>query len=185
MDSSPAMPWPSAKWRWPSANRRSRGLPAFVFARLPQLVERPATALKAAARSRPSTRCWPEGDDQQDPIADSARAILDGHVVLSRSLADAGHYPRHRHRAVDFTRDDQPDRPAHLDLVRRFKQLSLALPAGARPARGRAPSARGSDPMLDQAITLYPAWSISSRGSKSAPVRRRTACAPGRAVRVN
>ena len=35
-----------------------------------------------------------EGDDQQDPIADSARAILDGHVVLSRHLAEAGHYPR-------------------------------------------------------------------------------------------
>src|SRR3546814_2624113 len=34
-----------------------------------------------------------EGDDQQDPIADSARAILDGHVVLSRSLAESGHYP--------------------------------------------------------------------------------------------
>lgn len=34
-----------------------------------------------------------EGDDQQDPIADSARAILDGHIVLSRTLAESGHYP--------------------------------------------------------------------------------------------
>ena len=34
-----------------------------------------------------------EGDDQQDPIADAARAILDGHIVLSRALADSGHYP--------------------------------------------------------------------------------------------
>jgi flagellum-specific ATP synthase len=52
-----------------------------------------ATGCTAWARSRPSTPCCPKGDDQQDPIADAARAILDGHIVLSRALAEAGHYP--------------------------------------------------------------------------------------------
>ena len=51
-----------------------------------------------------------EGDDQQDPIADAARAILDGHIVLSRALAEAGPLPGDRHRSVDQPRDDRADR---------------------------------------------------------------------------
>ena len=46
-----------------------------------------------------------EGDDPQDPIADAARAILDGHIVLSRSLAEQGHYPGDRRRGLDQPRD--------------------------------------------------------------------------------
>ena len=78
----------------------------FVFAKLPQLVERAGNGSTRAGDGRTDGtgdgRCGSitafytvltEGDDQQDPIADAARAILDGHIVLSRTLADAGHYP--------------------------------------------------------------------------------------------
>ena len=96
-----------------------------------------------------------EGDDQQDPIADSARAILDGHIVLSRTLADAGHYP-----AIDIEQSISRAmvnliEPSQLDQIRRFKVLFARyqrsrdlISVGAYPP--------GSDPVLDQAISLYP-----------------------------
>ncbi|CAG0985190.1 partial Flagellum-specific ATP synthase, partial [Rhodocyclaceae bacterium] len=96
-----------------------------------------------------------EGDDQQDPIADSARAILDGHIVLSRQLADAGHYP-----AIDIEQSISRAMtnlidPNHLDVVRRFKQLYSRYQRS-RDLLAVGAYARGSDPMLDQAIALYP-----------------------------
>jgi len=75
----------------------TKGYPPSVFAKLPQLVERAGNAPAAnGARAGSITAFYTvltEGDDQQDPVADAARAILDGHIVLSRNLADAGHYP--------------------------------------------------------------------------------------------
>ena len=71
----------------------TRGYPPSVFARLPQLVERAGNGPEGGGSITAFYTVLAEGDDQQDPIADSARAILDGHIVLSRTLADAGHYP--------------------------------------------------------------------------------------------
>ena len=64
-----------------------------------------------------------EGDDQQDPIADAARAILDGHIVLSRELAESGHFPaidieRSASRVMHNVADGQ-----HIEDARRFRQL--------------------------------------------------------------
>ncbi|MDP3441098.1 MAG: flagellum-specific ATP synthase FliI, partial [Azonexus sp.] len=96
-----------------------------------------------------------EGDDQQDPIADSARAILDGHIVLSRTLADAGHYP-----AIDIEQSisramvnliDQP----HMDQIRKFKVL-FSRYQRSRDLISVGAYVPGSDPVLDQAINLYP-----------------------------
>src|SRR5690606_8301918 len=75
----------------------TKGYPPSVFAKLPMLVERAGNG-KADANGRYGSitafyTVLTEGDDQQDPIADAARAILDGHIVLSRSLAESGHYP--------------------------------------------------------------------------------------------
>ena len=97
-----------------------------------------------------------EGDDQQDPIADAARAILDGHIVLSRELAEAGHYPGDRHRSLDQPRHDQPDHcREHFEQVRGVQAALFALPAQTRPDQRRRLRA-GSDPLLDQAIALHP-----------------------------
>lgn len=71
----------------------TKGYPPSVFAKLPGLVERAGNAERGGGSITAFYTVLTEGDDQQDPIADSARAILDGHIVLSRTLAEAGHYP--------------------------------------------------------------------------------------------
>jgi len=96
-----------------------------------------------------------EGDDQQDPIADAARAILDGHIVLSRTLAEAGHYPAidieaSISRAMTALIDDK-----HLDRVRLFKQM-LSRYQRNRDLINVGAYASGRDALLDRAIALYP-----------------------------
>ena len=71
----------------------TKGYPPSVFAKLPQLVERAGNGAEGGGSITAVYTILAEGDDLQDPVVDAARAILDGHVVLSRTLADAGHYP--------------------------------------------------------------------------------------------
>jgi flagellum-specific ATP synthase len=96
-----------------------------------------------------------EGDDQQDPIADAARAILDGHIVLSRTLAEAGHYPAidieaSISRAMTALIDDK-----HLERVRLFKQM-LSRYQRNRDLINVGAYSSGRDALLDRAIALYP-----------------------------
>jgi flagellum-specific ATP synthase len=133
----------------------TRGYPPSVFARLPQLVERAGNGPKGSGSITAFYTVLAEGDDQQDPIADSARAILDGHIVLSRTLADQGHYPaidieQSISRAMVSLIDSQ-----HFDHVRRFKQLYARFQRS-RDLISVGAYAAGSDPLLDQAILLYP-----------------------------
>ncbi|MBU1237166.1 MAG: flagellar protein export ATPase FliI [Gammaproteobacteria bacterium] len=133
----------------------TRGYPPSVFARLPQLVERAGNGLEGGGSITAFYTVLTEGDDPQDPIADAARAILDGHIVLSRQLSDAGHYP-----AVDIEQSisrvmTSLIEPSQLDLVRRFKQLYSRYQR-ARDLLAVGAYAPGSDPLLDQAIALYP-----------------------------
>jgi flagellum-specific ATP synthase len=133
----------------------TRGYPPSVFARLPQLVERAGTGVEGGGSITAFYTVLAEGDDQQDPIADSARAILDGHVVLSRFLADAGHYP-----AIDIEQSISRAmvnliKPGHLDQIRRFKQLYSRYQRS-RDLISVGAYVAGSDPLLDQAIALYP-----------------------------
>lgn len=133
----------------------TRGYPPSVFAKLPQLVERAGNGPEGGGSITAFYTVLAEGDDQQDPIADSARAILDGHIVLSRTLADAGHYP-----AIDIEQSISRAMvnlivPAHLDQIRRFKVL-FARYQRSRDLISVGAYSPGSDPVLDQAIALYP-----------------------------
>lgn len=133
----------------------TRGYPPSVFARLPQLVERAGNGIEGGGSITAIYTVLAEGDDQQDPIADAARAILDGHVVLSRALADAGHYP-----AIDIEQSISRAminliQPAQLEQIRRFKQL-YARYQRSRDLISVGAYVAGSDPVLDQAIALYP-----------------------------
>ncbi|MDR1661044.1 MAG: flagellar protein export ATPase FliI [Azoarcus sp.] len=135
----------------------TRGYPPSVFARLPQLVERAGNGADGGGSITAFYTVLAEGDDQQDPIADSARAILDGHIVLSRSLADAGHYP-----AIDIEQSISRAMvslitPEHLEQIRHFKQLYSRYQRS-RDLISVGAYVAGSDPTLDQAIKLYPAF---------------------------
>ena len=135
----------------------TRGYPPSVFARLPQLVERAGNGADEGGSITAFYTVLAEGDDQQDPIADSARAILDGHIVLSRTLADAGHYP-----AIDIEQSISRAmvnliEPAHLEQIRHFKQHYSRFQRS-RDLISVGAYVAGSDPLLDQAIRLLPSF---------------------------
>lgn len=129
----------------------TKGYPPSVFARLPQLIERAGNGAEGGGSITAFYTVLSEGDDQQDPIADSARAILDGHFVLSRTLAEAGHYP-----AIDIEQSisrvmvDVVSQE-HIDLARRFKQLYARFQRN-RDLISVGAYVPGSDPLLDEAI---------------------------------
>ncbi|MDR2787356.1 MAG: flagellar protein export ATPase FliI [Candidatus Accumulibacter sp.] len=135
----------------------TRGYPPSVFARLPQLVERAGNGSEGGGSITAFYTVLTEGDDQQDPIADSARAILDGHIVLSRALSDAGHYP-----AIDIEQSISRAMvnlitSGHLEQIRHFKQLYSRYQRS-RDLISVGAYVAGSDPLLDQAINSYPSF---------------------------
>jgi flagellum-specific ATP synthase len=133
----------------------TKGYPPSVFAKLPALVERAGNAEHGGGSITAFYTVLTEGDDQQDPIADSARAILDGHIVLSRQLAEAGHYP-----AIDIEASISRAMTALVDdtalrQAQRLKQL-FSLYQRNRDLIGVGAYSRGHDPQLDEAVSRYP-----------------------------
>jgi flagellum-specific ATP synthase len=129
----------------------SRGYPPSVFTMLPKLLERAGTAERGSITGLYTVLV--DGDDHNEPIADAVRSILDGHVVLSRALAHAGHYP-----AIDalasvsrvanaVTDDDQQD------LAIRLRRL-MAAHAEARDLIEMGAYVPGTNPTVDRAVTL-------------------------------
>ncbi len=131
----------------------TKGYPPSVFAKLPALVERAGNGREGGGSITAFYTVLTEGDDQQDPIADAARAILDGHIVLDRKLAEAGHYP-----AIDIEQSisramHSITTPEQQKLTRRLKQLYSRYQRNRDLISVGAYSA-GSDPILDEAIAL-------------------------------
>ena len=143
----------------------TKGYPPSVFAKLPQLVER---AGNGAANSGSITAIYTvlaEGDDQNDPIVDAARAILDGHIVLSRDMADAGIYP-----AIDVESSvsramNQFASEPQQQLVTRFRQAYSSYQEN-RDLVSIGAYQAGSNPQLDEAIALWPSIIEFLRQSK-------------------
>ncbi|MFZ6814660.1 flagellar protein export ATPase FliI [Undibacterium sp. Rencai35W] len=133
----------------------TKGYPPSVFAKLPILVERAGNGIEGGGSITAFYTVLTEGDDQQDPIADAARAILDGHIVLNRTLAESGHYP-----AIDIEQSisramHSITSSEHQKLARKLKQLYSRYERSRDLISVGAYSA-GSDPLLDEAIRLYP-----------------------------
>lgn len=133
----------------------TKGYPPSVFAKLPALVERAGNGTEGGGSITAFYTVLTEGDDQQDPIADSARAILDGHIVLSRRLAEAGHYPAIDIEASISRAMTSLISPQHYARVRHFKQLLSSYQRN-RDLVSVGAYAKGSDPTLDKAIHLWP-----------------------------
>jgi len=132
----------------------TKGYPPSCFAKMPQLVERSGNGLHGIGSITAFYTVLSEGDDQQDPIADAARAILDGHIVLSRSLAEAGHFP-----AIDIEQSasrvmHNVVSREHFELARNFKAIYSRYEK-ARDLVQIGAYAAGSDPALDEAIALH------------------------------
>lgn len=134
----------------------TKGYPPSVFAKLPVLVERAGNAHEGGGSITAFYTVLTEGDDQQDPIADSARAILDGHIVLNRTLAEAGHYPaidieQSISRVMNGIVDVQ-----HQQLARKLKQLHSRYSRSVDLINVGA-YVSGTDPVLDEAIQKHAA----------------------------
>lgn len=133
----------------------TKGYPPSVFSKLPKLVERAGNDATGKGSITAFYTVLSEGDDQQDPIVDAARAILDGHIVLSRTLAEQGHYP-----AIDIEASISRAMPQIVDeqqlqaamrfrqLMSKFSQNEDLISIGAYVA--------GSDPDTDTAISSMP-----------------------------
>ena len=133
----------------------TKGYPASVFAKLPALIERAGNGGEGQGSITAFYTVLSEGDDMQDPIADASRAILDGHIVLSRDLADAGHYP-----AIDVAKSisrvmPQVTSPEHLQMALKFKKYLSAFEQNKDLISIGAYSS-GSNPVVDKAIQLKP-----------------------------
>ncbi len=132
----------------------TKGYPPSVFSLLPQLVERAGTGANGGAITAIYT-VLTEGDDQQDPVADAARAILDGHIVLSRQLAESGIYP-----AIDVEASISRVMPQvvsqeQLDYAQLFKQIYSTYRQNQDLINVGAYT-MGTDKKIDEAIEMYP-----------------------------
>jgi len=133
----------------------TKGYPPSVFAKLPALVERAGNGNEDQGSISAFFTVLTEGDDLQDPIADASRAILDGHIVLSRELADSGHFP-----AIDVGKSISRVMPMvtsdeHQTLARVLKQ-AYSLYQENKELITIGAYARGSDPRIDKAIVIRP-----------------------------
>jgi len=133
----------------------TKGYPPSVFSNLPQLVESAGNGENQTGSMSAIYTVLAEGDDQQDPIVDTARAILDGHIVLTRELAERGHYP-----AIDVAASisrcmSQVITHDHM-LAARALKASMARHDRVRDLIPLGAYMPGADPVTDKAVQLHP-----------------------------
>ncbi len=137
----------------------TRGYPPSVFAELPRLLERAGPGLEGPDGNAGSITALftvlVEGDDQNEPVADATRGILDGHVILDRRIGERGRYP-----AVDVLRSLSRAASGCLDadqaaLLRRARGI-LALHADMADMVRLGAYRTGTDPAVDEAVALAP-----------------------------
>ena len=134
----------------------TKGYPPSVFALMPALVERAGNDAEGRGSITAFYTVLTEGDDHRhDPIADAARAILDGHIVLSRDLAEAGHYP-----SIDIEASISRVMPAvvskdQMRAAQRFRQVYSAY-RQQRDLIAVGAYQKGADAQVDQAIVMWP-----------------------------
>jgi FliI/YscN family ATPase len=132
----------------------TKGYPPSVFSMMPKLLERAGTSSRGSITGFFTVLV--EGDDMNDPIADTVRAIVDGHIVLSRSLATAGHYP-----PIDVLESvsrsaNEVSVPEHRRLARALRQ-NLATYARTADMIAIGAYKTGNDPQIDYAVERKPA----------------------------
>jgi flagellum-specific ATP synthase len=134
----------------------ARGYPPSAIAMLPNLIERAGTCVSSGGSITAIYTVLADGDDGNDPVVDSARSILDGHIVLSRALAEHGVYP-----AIDVSKSvsrvmtDIVARP-HVQAARVLRR-HLATYEENRDLVLMGAYRQGADPAIDQAIACHPA----------------------------
>ena len=133
----------------------TKGYPASVFAKIPQLVARAGNGDEGGGSITAFYTVLTEGDDPQDPIADSARGILDGHVVLSRRLGEVGHFPAIDIEASISRAMNQITDGEHQQAARWLKRLYSTYEKN-RDLISVGAYTRGADPRIDESIKLNP-----------------------------
>lgn len=129
----------------------TKGYPPSVFAKLPRLLERAGNGADGDISGIYTVLV--EGDDLSEPVADAARSVLDGHIVLDRDLADAGHFP-----AVDVLQSKSRVRDEVIDEEHRSAAVDVAEVLAARREKEDLISVgayqEGADPSVDAALRL-------------------------------
>ena len=131
----------------------TKGYPPSVFSLLPHLMERAGPARRGSITAIYTILV--DGEDMDEPIADLARATLDGHIVLKRSLANGGHYPPIDVLASISRLMERVAQAGHREAARSLRE-ALAAHADARDLINIGAYVRGSDPKVDEAIELLP-----------------------------
>ncbi|WP_379551839.1 FliI/YscN family ATPase [Qipengyuania sp. DGS5-3] len=131
----------------------ARGYPPSALAQITRLVERAGNSNTSGGAISGLYTVLADGDDENDPVVDTARAILDGHIVLSRELAQRGHYP-----AIDIPASlsrvmDGLISPEHRAAARHFRSLVATYGAN-RDLILMGAYRQGSDPQLDLALSM-------------------------------
>ncbi len=133
----------------------TRGYPPSVFTMLPELCERAGNGAGGQGSITAIYTVLTEGDDNNDPVADAARSILDGHIVLSRKLAGAGVFPAVDVEASASRVMTQITSPGHQQLARRYRQVYATYTENQDLINVGAYTP-GSDPQIDLAVELWP-----------------------------